>query len=282
MSSTAVVVCSFEQSNPPSHPQEIVHGSMEREHEHRAELSQPHLINWKMLSGAVGVLAGSVKFLLMASLFYPSWLGQLRLCLISIFPDLGAETTLLLRKQYWLLPFSLSTSWTEHPTFFYFFVSIASSYGCSRLLDNISLMLHCYSHVLTTDDLPLSTFTALVFFQFPTNEPQCRTPTKHELLVVKQLPAKHRLPPRNSFLDSTKALNTPKQDARTTLCIEEWNALGERSTEWLDRGIIPSEHLARSTEEPLIHMEEFESAESAERAMSGHGENVEALPYRCM
>ena len=144
-------------------------------------------------------------------------------------------------------------------------------------------MLHCYSHVLTTDDLPLSTFTALVFFfQFPTNEPQCRTPTKHELLVVVQLPAKHRIPRRNTFIDSTEALNTSKQDDRTTLCIEEWNALGERSTEWRDIGIIPNEHLASGTDEALIHMEEFESAESAERAMSGHGENVEALPYRCM
>ena len=143
-------------------------------------------------------------------------------------------------------------------------------------------MLHCYSHVLTTDDLPLSTFTARVFFQFPTNEPQCHTLTKHELLVVEQLPAKHRLPSRNSFLDSTEARNLSKQDARTTLCVEEWNALGERSTEWRDRGIIPNEHAASGTEETLIHMEEFESAESAERAMSRHDENVEALPYRCM
>ena len=46
MSSTAVLVYSFEQSNPPSHPQHIVPGSMAREHEHRADfrLSQPHLI----------------------------------------------------------------------------------------------------------------------------------------------------------------------------------------------------------------------------------------------
>ena len=28
--------------------------------------------------------------------------------------------------------------------------------------------------------------------------------------------------------------------------------------------------------------EEFESAESAERTLSGHDENVEALSYRCM
>ena len=38
--------------------------------------------------------------------------------------------------------------------------------------------------------------------------------------------------------------------ARTTVWVEEWNALGERSTEWRDRGIIPNEHLASGTDEP--------------------------------
>ena len=65
-----------------------------------------------------------------------------------------------------------------------------------------------------------------------------------------QRPAKHRLTSRNSFLDSTEALNTSKQDARTTMWVEEWNAIGERSTEWRDRGIIPNEHLASGTNEP--------------------------------
>ena len=46
-----------------------------------------------------------------------------------------------------------------------------------------------------------------------------------------QRPVKHRLPSRNSFLDSTEARTTSKQDARTTLWVEEWNAHGERSTE---------------------------------------------------
>ena len=32
--------------------------------------------------------------------------------------------------------------------------------------------------------------------------------------------------------------------------IQEWNALGERSTEWRDRGIIPNENLASGTDEP--------------------------------
>ena len=40
------------------------------------------------------------------------------------------------------------------------------------------------------------------------------------------------------------------QDAGTTLWVEEWNALGERSTEWRDRGIIPNELLASGTDEP--------------------------------
>ena len=66
-----------------------------------------------------------------------------------------------------------------------------------------------------------------------------------------QRPAKRRLPSRNSFLDSTEALTTSKQDACTTLWVEEWNALGDRSTEWRDRGIIPNEHLlASGTDEP--------------------------------
>ena len=46
-----------------------------------------------------------------------------------------------------------------------------------------------------------------------------------------QCPAKHRLQSRNSLLDSSEALTTSKQDARTTLWVEEWNALGERSTD---------------------------------------------------
>ena len=38
MFSTAVLVCSFKQSIPTSYPQKIVHGSMTREHEYRADL----------------------------------------------------------------------------------------------------------------------------------------------------------------------------------------------------------------------------------------------------
>ena len=65
-----------------------------------------------------------------------------------------------------------------------------------------------------------------------------------------QRPANNMLPSRNSFIDSTEALNSSKQDARTTLWVEEWNAPGERSTEWRDRGIIPNVHFASGTDEP--------------------------------
>ena len=41
-----------------------------------------------------------------------------------------------------------------------------------------------------------------------------------------------------------------QQDARTTLWVEELNVIGDRSTEWRDRGIIPNEHLASGTDEP--------------------------------
>ena len=61
-----------------------------------------------------------------------------------------------------------------------------------------------------------------------------------------QRPAKHRLRSRNSFSDSTETPNTSKQDSRNTLWVEEWNALGERSTEWRDRGIIPNDVLGSS------------------------------------
>ena len=43
-----------------------------------------------------------------------------------------------------------------------------------------------------------------------------------------------------------------------------------------------TEGSSQSNTWPAIHLEEFESAESAERTMSGHDENLAALPYRCM
>ena len=56
-------------------------------------------------------------------------------------------------------------------------------------------------------------------------------------------PVHGQRPARNSFLDSTK------QDARTTLWVEEWNALGERSTERRSRGFIPNERLINEIDE---------------------------------
>ena len=50
--------------------------------------------------------------------------------------------------------------------------------------------------------------------------------------------------------DTIKAVGLIYLVSRTTLWVEEWNALGDRSTEWRDRGIIPNEHLASGTDEP--------------------------------
>ena len=62
----------------------------------------------------------------------------------------------------------------------------------------------------------------------------------------------------------------------------DWHFRRFHHAEWRDRGIIPNEHLASGTDEPWStwKLEEFESAESesAERTLSGHDENVEALP----
>ena len=127
-------VCSFEQSNPPAHPHQIVHGSTAREHEHRAELSQTHLINCKMLF--VVVLASWFCWWHRSSTH--SWLGQclaglplhhvyrcniasrLSAYLVVTIHSLGVETSTLVRTQHWLLQCSLFTSWTEHPTLFSF------------------------------------------------------------------------------------------------------------------------------------------------------------------
>ena len=96
-----------------------------------------------------------------------------------------------------------------------------------------------------------------------------------------QRPVKHRLPSRNSFLDSTEAHTTSKQDARTTLWVPEWNALGKRSTEWRDRGIIPNEHLASGTDEPWSTWRSLNRMRVQKGRCRGH-ENVEALSYRRM
>ena len=97
-----------------------------------------------------------------------------------------------------------------------------------------------------------------------------------------QRPAKRRLPSRNSFLDSTEALNTPKHDARTTLWIEEWNTLGERSTEWRDRGSSQINILASGADEPWSTWRSLNRLRVQKGRLSGHDENVESLSYRRM
>ena len=147
-------VCSFEQSNPPAHPHQIVHGSTVREHEHRAELSQPHLINCKMLiRSSVGVMV-----LVMASVLSSThaWLGQclaglplhhvsrcniasrLSAHLVETIHSLGVEISTLVRTQ--LLAFAVFTFHILNRTSYIvqLLISIASSYEYSRLLDNIS------------------------------------------------------------------------------------------------------------------------------------------------
>ena len=44
---------------------------------------------------------------------------------------------------------------------------------------------------------------------------------------------------------------------------------------------MSNELLATGTDEPWSSLEEFESDKRAERTMTGHEENVEALPYVC-
>ena len=55
---------------------------------------------------------------------------------------------------------------------------------------------------------------------------------------------------------------------------------------WSDRMAWQRDHpkwtLGQRHRWALVHLEEFESAESAERTLSGHDENVEVLPYRFM
>ena len=47
--------------------------------------------------------------------------------------------------------------------------------------------------------------------------------------------------------DDSAACSSGVPNARTTLWVEEWNVLGERSTEWRDRRIIPN---ASGSDEP--------------------------------
>ena len=123
-----------------------------------------------------------------------------------------------------------------------------SSWGRSRHTGHVGIALNDTCRIITgcLNATPIH----CVYAPLPTYADRCLQEDDPRHPLHGQRPAKHRLPSRNSFLDSTEALNTSKQDARTTLWVKEWNALGERSTEWRDRGIIPNGHLANGTDEP--------------------------------
>ena len=134
-----------------------------------------------------------------------------------------------------------------------------SSWGRSRHTGHVDIALNDTCRIITgcLEATPIPCLYALAGIAPPhirrkvaANADRCLQEDDPIYPLHGQRPAKHRLPARNSFLDSTEALNTSKQDARTTLWVEEWNALGERSTEWRDRGIITNEHLASGTDEP--------------------------------
>ena len=134
-----------------------------------------------------------------------------------------------------------------------------SSWGRSRHTGHVDIALNDTCRIITgcLKATPIPCLYALAVIAPPhirrkvaANADRCLQEDDPRRPLHGQRPAKHRLTSRNSFLDSTEALNTSKQDARTTLWVEEWNALGERSNEWRDRGIIPNEHLASGTDEP--------------------------------
>ena len=132
-----------------------------------------------------------------------------------------------------------------------------SSWGRSRHTWHVDIALNDTCRIITgcLNATPIPCLFALAGIAPPdirrkvaSNADSClqEDDTRHPLHG--QRPAKHRLPSTNSFIDSTESPTTSKQDVRTTLWVDEWNALGDRSTEWRDRGIIPNEHLASSTD----------------------------------
>ena len=138
-------------------------------------------------------------------------------------------------------------------------ISVCSSWGRSRHTAHVDIDLNDTCRIITVclKAIPISCLYARAGIAPPhirrkvaSNADRCLQEDDPRHPLNGQHRAKQRLPSRNSFLDSTEPLTTSKQDARTTLCVEEWNALDNRSTEWRDRGIIPNECLASSTEEP--------------------------------
>ena len=133
-----------------------------------------------------------------------------------------------------------------------------SSWGLSRHTGHVDIALNDTRRIITgcLNATPIPCLYALAGIAPPhirrkvaSNADRCLQEDDPRHPLHGQRPAKHRLPSINSFLDSTEALTTSKQDPRTTLWVEEWNALGNRSTEWRDREIIPNEHLTSGTDE---------------------------------
>ena len=59
-----------------------------------------------------------------------------------------------------------------------------------------------------------------------------------------------RLPSRRSFLDTSAALETSPDIARTTEWQEQWNSLESQADRWKERGIAPEECLATGQDQP--------------------------------
>ena len=111
-----------------------------------------------------------------------------------------------------------------------------SSWGRSRHTGHVDIALNDTCRIITgcLRATPISCLYALAGIAPPhirrkvaANADRCLQEDDPRHPLHGQRPAKHRLPSRNSFLDSTEA-----------------------PPEWRDRGIIPNEHLASGTDEP--------------------------------
>ena len=74
------------------------------------------------------------------------------------------------------------------------------------------------------------------------------TDTRH--LLHGHTAAQKRLPSRRSFLDTSEALETSPDIARTTKWLEQLNNLENQAARWRDRGIVPEECLATGQDQP--------------------------------
>ncbi|KAJ8333881.1 hypothetical protein SKAU_G00412000 [Synaphobranchus kaupii] len=62
--------------------------------------------------------------------------------------------------------------------------------------------------------------------------------------------AQKRLSSRSSFLDTTEVLGTTQTDARITEWQNQWNSLGNQTTQWMERGITPDKCLTTVHDQP--------------------------------